>query len=157
MIYKRPEDIAAYVEKYADEFGVPENLIYAVIKTESDFDSSAESSAGAVGLMQLSAITFDEITNYRLKEGLDIGMRYDPETNIRYGTYYLSRMFSRYGNWDTALAAYNAGLGNVDKWLENPDYGDSATSTLKYIPFTETRNYVKKVNRALAKYDKLYE
>lgn len=154
--HPRPEEYQTYVKTYSQEFGVPEDLIWAVIKTESGFDSSAESDVGAVGLMQLMPSTFEEITNYRLKDRFDIGMRYDPETNIRYGTYYLSYLYARYGNWDTVLAAYNAGLGNVDEWLRDTKYTDSETGSLKNIPYKETRNYVKKVNKAISMYKKLY-
>lgn len=150
-IYPKPHEYAAYVEKYSARFDVPEDLIWAVIKTESGFDSSAVSGAGAVGLMQLTEPTFKEISNQRLKEGLDSGMRYDPETNIRYGTYYLSYLYARYGDWDTALAAYNGGLGNVDDWM-----GEDEKLTLNEIEFRETKNYVKKVNRTMKKYKKLY-
>ena len=150
-IYPKPEEYAAYVEKYSARFDVPEELIWAVIKTESGFDASAVSSAGAVGLMQLTEPTFKEISNQRLKEGLDSGMRYDPETSIRYGTYYLSYLYARYGDWDTALAAYNGGLGNVDDWM-----GEDEKLTFDEIPFRETKNYVKKVNRTMKKYKKLY-
>ncbi len=157
FLYPKPAELEGYVERYANEYGVPEDLIWAVIKTESDFDSSAESGVGAVGLMQLMPETFDEITNQRLKEGFDIGMRYDPETNIRYGTYYISYLYARYGNWDTALAAYNGGLGNVDEWLKDPAYGDEDGKSLREIPYQETRNYVKKVNKAMKKYESLYK
>jgi len=155
-VYPRPNEYSSYVEKYSSEFGVPEELIWAIIKTESNFDSSAVSSVGAIGLMQLTEPTFDELTNFRLKEGLDPGMRYDPETNIRYGTYYISFLYARYGNWNTAIAAYNGGLGNVDKWLKDENYGDLQTGTLHNIPFKETANYVKKVNKAKSMYEKLY-
>lgn len=154
--YPKPTEYQEYVEKYSEMYGVPEELIWAVIKTESGFDSSAESDAGAVGLMQLMPATFNEITNQRLKDGFDIGMRYDPETSIRYGTYYLSYLFARYGAWDTAIAAYNAGLGNVDGWLANPEYGNETSGTLHKIPYRETKNYVLKVNKALEMYKKLY-
>ena len=130
---------------------MPEELIWAVIKTESGFDSSAVSSKGAVGLMQLTEDTFNEISNQRLKEGLSSGMRYDPDTNIRYGTYYLSYLYARYNNWDAAIAAYNGGLGNVDQWM-----GDGEKLSIDSIPFAETRNYVKKVNHARQKYEDLY-
>ena len=147
--YPMPDEYASYVNKYSAEYGVPSELVWAVIKTESGFDSSAESSVGAVGLMQLMPETFNEITTHRLKEGLDSGMRYDPETNIRYGTYYLSYLYQRYGNWDAAIAAYNAGLGNVDEWLE-------IDPLLEDIPFAETRNYLKKVNKTKEKYENIY-
>ena len=153
-IYPQPSEYAEYVCKYSSEYGVPEELIWAVIKTESDFDASAVSGVGAVGLMQLMPETFNEITNSRLNERLDAGMRYDPETNIRYGTYYLAYLYSRYGNWSTAIAAYNAGLGKVDEWLENEDYAKD--DALTYIPYRETRNYVKKVQKALEMYESLY-
>lgn len=150
-IYPQPEAYAAYVEKYSERFGVPEELVWAVIKTESGFDPSAVSGKGAVGLMQLTEATFNEISTMRLKEGLEPGMRYDPETNIRYGTYYLSYLHARYGNWDAAIAAYNAGLGNVDSWV-----GDSGKISGDDIPFGETRFYLWKVNRAMEKYTELY-
>ena len=154
-IYPKPSEYAQYVSRYSSEYGVPEELIWAVIKTESNFKASAVSGVGAVGLMQLMPDTFNEITNSRLNERLDAGMRYDPETNIRYGTYYLSYLYARYGNWSTALAAYNAGLGKVDGWLENKDYSNNG-STLNHIPYKETRNYVKKVQKALEMYENLY-
>ena len=153
-IYPCPEKYVQYVENYSEIYGVPEEMIWAVIKTESDFDASAVSNAGAVGLMQLAEDTFKEISNQRLKEGLEPGMRYDPETSFRYGTYYLSYLYARYGNWNTALAAYNAGLGRVDEWLS--EYGNAETGILKEIPYKETRNYMKKVNKAISMYEKLY-
>lgn len=154
-IYKRPEKYVESVEKYASEFGVPEYIVYAVIKTESGFDASAKSSAGAIGLMQLMPDTFEWLTDSKLCEFLDAGMLYDPDTNIKYGVYYLSLLFGIYKNWDTALAAYNAGPGNVDEWLLDPTYSSNGV-TLNDIPFKETRNYVKKVNRACEKYKELY-
>ncbi len=156
ITHPKPDKYIGYVAKYSEQYGVPEDLIWAVIKTESGFDPYATSDVGAMGLMQLMPATFDEITNQRLKEGLDPIKRLDPETNIKYGTYYLSYLFSRYGNWDTVLAAYNGGLGNVDSWLKDRSLVDAETGELKEIPFKETREYVKKVNRALDKYEELY-
>lgn len=150
-IYPQPSQYVESVQRYSERFNVPEELIWAVIKTESGFDSSAVSSAGAVGLMQLTEATFNEISNQRLKEGLTAGMRYDPDTNIRYGTYYLSYLYQRYGNWDSVLAAYNGGLGNADDWVD-----ENGKLSVNDIPFKETRNYVKKVNRARGKYEDLY-
>ena len=151
-----PQDYAEYVEVYAARYGVPESLVYAVIRTESGFDSGAISSAGAVGLMQIMPETFAWLTDEILFDHLDEGMLYDPETNIRYGTYLLSRYYDRYGDWSVALAAYNGGPGNVDDWLVDPDYGDGEGG-LSYIPFRETRRYVKKVADARDTYERLYE
>ena len=148
-----PRDYAEFVEVYAEAYGVPETVVYAVIRTESDFDSGVVSSAGAIGLMQMMPDTL--LTDEILFDHLDIGMLYDPETNIKYGTYYLSRLYDRYGDWDLTFAAYNGGPGNVDEWLADSEYADG-DGGLKEIPFRETRNYVKKVNSALKKYERLY-
>lgn len=155
-IYTKPDKYQGFVASYSVEYGVPENLIYAVIKIESGFDQSAVSDAGAIGLMQMVPDTFLWLTNDRLKDRYSEGMLYDPNTNIKYGVYYLSTLYTKYGSWDTALAAYNAGPGNVDDWLSDPKYNANGDSALDEIPYKETRNYIKKVNRARSMYDKLY-
>ena len=154
-----PEEYAPYVEQYAAEYGVPTDLVWAVIKTESGFDSSAVSSKGAVGLMQMMPATFEWLTEDILRDYHGVGMLYDPETNIKYGTYYLSRLYNRFSDWDTALAAYNGGEGNVSEWLKDKNYSDDGIKLkTDKIPdeFSETKNYVKKVNKALENYKKLY-
>ena len=150
-----PREYAEYVEVYAEAYGVPEGLVYAVIRTESSFDSGAVSPVGAVGLMQLMPSTFEWLTDDMLFEHLESGMLYDPETNIKYGTYCLSYLYDRYGDWDLVLAAYNGGLGNVDKWLEDPAYADGEGG-LKKIPFKETRQFVARVTDAWEMYERLY-
>lgn len=150
-----PREYAEYVEVYAEQYGVPESLVYAVIHTESGFDSGAVSPVGAVGLMQMMPDTFEWLTDEILFDHLESGMLYDPETNIKYGTYLLSRFYDRYGDWELALAAYNGGVGNVDEWLEDPEYADGEGG-LKKIPFKETRSYVKKVTDARETYERLY-
>ncbi len=149
-----PKEYEAYVEKYASQYGVPEYIVYAVIKTESGFESGAVSEAGAVGLMQMLPDTFNWLTTLT-KENLDKGLLYDPETNIKYGTYYLSYLYLKYGSWDTVYAAYNAGEGNVDQWLGEALEADGA-KRLGDVPFEETRKYIKKVNKAAEIYDRLY-
>ncbi len=157
-IYPKPDEYSAFVEKYANEYGVPEDLVYAVIKTESGFESSAVSSKGAIGLMQMMPDTFEWLTSDILREHLSAGMLYDPETNIKYGTYYLSRLYGRFGDWSTAIAAYNGGEGNVSDWLADEKYSnDGIKLTVDKIPFSETKAYVKKVNRALERYRAIYE
>jgi len=149
-----PKEYEEYVEKYASQYGVPESVVYAVIKTESGYDSGAVSEAGAVGLMQMMPDTFNWLTTIT-KENLDKGLLYDPETNIKYGTYYLSYLYLKYGSWDTVYAAYNAGEGNVDEWLGEALDADGAKK-LGDIPFEETEKYIKKVNKAAEIYDRLY-
>ena len=150
-----PQKYADYVETYAQQYGVPESLVYAVIHTESGFDSGAVSPVGAVGLMQLMPSTFEWLTDDMLFEHLESGMLHDPETNIKYGTYCLSYLYDRYGDWELALAAYNGGLGNVDEWLEDDRYADGEGG-LKKIPFRETRQFVARVTDAWEMYERLY-
>lgn len=150
-----PRDYATYVEAASDTYSVPEPIIYALIKCESDFDPSAVSSAGAVGLCQVMPDTFLWLTDEILFEHFEPGMLYDPETNIRYGTCYLARLYDQFGDWSLAFAAYNAGPGRVEDWLDDPTLADGEGG-LRKIPFKETRSYVKKMNRAWARYEKLY-
>lgn len=156
--YLRTNHPRPYADTVADcavRYGVPEMIIYSVIKTESEFDEDAVSVAGAVGLMQLIPSTFRWLTDYHTAEKLPDGMIYDPATNIRYGTYYLSWLYERYGRWDTALAAYNAGPGRVDGWLADDKYSEDGVS-LKSIPYGETRKYVKIVLGSAEVYERLY-
>ena len=152
-----PDDYYDYIEKYSKEYDVPEEVICAVIKTESDFDCFAESSVGARGLMQMMPKTFEWLTgDEHLGEGLPFDMVFDPEVSIRYGAYYLRYLYNKFGNWDTVLAAYNGGEGNVAKWLKDPQYSSDGV-TLKDIPFEETKNYVIKVNNEITTYKNLYK
>ena len=152
LFYQR--EYEEYVTKYSTEFHVPEALIYAVIRAESNFDPNAESSVGAIGLMQLMPDTLDWLSRL-LDENSPSGEINDPETNIKYGTFYLSHLKNRFGDWKTAIAAYNAGHGRVASWLENPEYSDDGV-TLKEIPFEETKNYVNKIESNYNTYKKLY-
>ena len=152
-----PQKYTEQVEKNAKEFDVDEALIYAVIRTESGFREDVESSAGAVGLMQLMPSTFDW-----LQESLDGEITYssdalkDPDINIRYGTYLLSVLLKQYDNdVDTAVAAYNAGTTTVDGWLQDSSCSPDG-KTLTNIPYEETATYVQRVEESREIYQKLY-
>ena len=154
-----PQKYSEYVEKYAAEYNIPEDMIYATIKVESSFEPDAISRAGARGLMQLMPSTFEWLTSdEHLGEHLTPNLMYDPETNIRYGVYYIKYLFTKFDyNWDLTYAAYNGGEGNVAKWLEDKKYSDGEGGLKDYPDeFGETKNYVKKMHRAREMYQKLY-
>lgn len=149
-----PKDFAEYVEAYSKEYGIPEYVVYSTIKVESNFQTAALSKKGAVGLMQITPDTFEWLQLLK-GEKLEDGMLYDPNTNIKYGAYLLSYLFNEFGDWETAHAAYNAGLSRVRGWLADERYGGE-DGKLKEIPFEETREYVKKISDAESAYKKLY-
>jgi len=146
-----PIEYEAEIAEAHEKYGVPKHIILAVIKTESDFDADAESNAGAFGLMQLMPETFTDMTGIDNVEGYIT----DPSFNIDAGVHYLAYLYDRYGDWETVYAAYNAGLGNVDKWLEDKEYSSDGKK-LDEIPFPETRAYVRKVSSAAKIYKRLY-
>lgn len=141
-----------YIAKYAEKYELDPYLVMAVIKVESNFVPEARSSYAA-GLMQLTKETAEWNAKTMKLGSCDY---LDPETNIMMGCHYLRHLIDEYENIDTALAAYNGGMGNISKWLADDDYSDDGV-TLKYIPFKETREYVSKVNDNWENYKKLYQ
>lgn len=109
-----PKKYEQYVSKYAELYNVDELLIYSIIKAESNFDEKANSKAKAIGLMQLMENTATEISNEIDNIEIPQEQIYEPETNIKLGTYYFSVLMNKYNNIGLALAAYNAGMGRVD-------------------------------------------
>ncbi len=153
-IYKSiyPEKHYEAVTKYSQEYSVPKELIFAVIKVESDFDPNAVSSAGAVGLMQMLPSTYKWLTTL-LKEEYSEQDLYNPEISIKYGAYYLRYLYSRFGSWEKAVIAYNWGERNLSEFLEGNEYIEGDYSL---IPVGETRHYVKKVIHHWQKYEEIY-
>lgn len=145
------------VEKYAAENNVDKFLIYAIIKTESNFNSDAVSNMGARGLMQIMDETFQWI-RFRLgdDESLSYDAMFDPEQNIRYGCYLVGYLLRYFENEDAAICAYHAGVGNVDSWLSNPDYSADGKG-LDTVPTSDTNHYLSKVKNALNIYQTLYK
>lgn len=148
------------VENYSSRWKVDKFLAISVMKVESNFSEAAHSQSGAVGLMQIMPETAAWIA-YQLGEApeeaaQDIKNLRDPETNIRYGTWYLAELEDEFkGNDVLALAAYNAGRGNVHEWMEKNHWSDNFSDVDK-IPYAETRDYVKHVLHCREKYVKLY-
>ena len=148
------------VENYSARWKVDKFLAIAVMKVESNFSEAAQSQSGAVGLMQIMPETAAWIA-FQLGEKpeeivADIKNLHDPETNIRYGTWYLAELESEFKDNDVlALAAYNAGRGNVHEWIEKNNWSENF-SDIDKIPYAETRDYVKRVLLCREKYAKLY-
>jgi peptidoglycan lytic transglycosylase len=130
-----PLHYAEYVRVHARENHLDPALLAAVIYSESKFRPDAESSSGAIGLMQLTPTTARGIAIRTGGSRFRTTDLYDPEINIRYGSWYLANLFHKYGSERLVLAAYNAGQGNVDAWQAK---GES-------IQFPETAAYVKRV------------
>ncbi len=141
------------IQKYAGKEEIPEHLVMAVINAESGFDEKAHSGV-AKGLMQLTDSTAKWICE-KTGDTYREDMAYDPEANIKMGCWYLRYLIDRYQNVDTALAAYNAGLGNVDIWLMDKTYSSDG-KTLQKIPFPETEKYVSRVRWMMWVYEKAY-
>ena len=130
------------------------NLIYAIIKAESNFNENAVSNKGATGLMQLmptTAIQLGKTINVDCNEenlkNIDI--------NINLGVKYISNLIEKYNNIEVALSAYNAGTGNVDNWIERGIIKKDG-SDVENIPYKETNNYVRKILRDYKIYKQLY-
>jgi soluble lytic murein transglycosylase len=142
----RHEDV---IRQQAAEKDVDAALIAAVIYAESKFQDQ-ESSAGARGLMQITPDAADTIAKNSEATSFELEDLGDPEINIRYGTFLLRELLDRYdGDEAAALAAYNAGPGNADKW-------GGADLTVEEIPFPETRAYVEEVLEKRDEYRRKY-
>jgi len=145
------------VEHYAHAYGVDSSLAAGVIHAESRFKSDAQSHRGAVGLMQLMPDTAEWIAGQVDNDyHCSIAKLQEPETNIRYGIWYLASLQREFdGNDILALAAYNAGRGNVQAWMTQ--YGwQQDFSSVESIPYAETREYVTRVLKYQQKYKTLY-
>jgi soluble lytic murein transglycosylase len=123
------------VTGHARNYELDAALLAAVIYRESKFESDAKSGSGAIGLMQVLPDTAEGIALHTGGARFRVDDLYDPEINVRYGSFYLRRLLRKYDDTRLALAAYNAGQANVDRWRAE---GDD-------ISFPETREYVDEV------------
>jgi soluble lytic murein transglycosylase len=155
QIYLYPIPHERYVFGYAAVYDLDPYLIASVMRAESRFAHNAESGSGARGLMQVMPETAKWVAQ-QLKIPYHSEMLFEPKYNIMIGCYYLRELFHVFGNnLSVVLAAYNAGQGNVGKWLESGIW-DGKQAHLDQIPFRETRVYVARVLNNYQKYQELY-
>ena len=142
-----PLEYEHIVRGHAEQYDLDAALLAAVIYRESEFDADARSSSGAIGLMQLLPDTAEGIAQLTGGSGFVVDDLYDPEINVRYGSFYLRRLLRKYEDERLALAAYNAGQANVDEWI---------AEGREEIPFPETREFVENVLDARELYARAY-
>ena len=141
-----PLHYTVYIRAHAKEHHLDPALMAAVIYQESRVRPSVESSSGAIGLMQLTPSTARGIAIRTGGNAFETSDLYNAEINIRYGAWYLDNLFAKYHDEKLVLAAYNAGQGNVDKWIAHHEA----------IQFPETRAYVARVEHLKEVYAKAW-
>lgn len=144
------------IQTYADEYELDPYLVQSIMRCESSNNPSAVSDAGAIGLMQIMPDTGTWIAHkLDLDDVYTEDMLYDPETNIEFACWYISFLTGRFdGNVMQIVAAYNAGHGSVEDWLEDERFSENGELTT--IPFEQTARYYEKVMTAYENYTTLY-
>lgn len=149
-----------YVEEinlYSAQFNLSPTLVASVINTESSFNKNAYSTKGAIGLMQIKLSTAQYMIDYY---NLDIELAkndlFEIDNNLYFGCMYLSYLNKKFNNIDTSLASYNAGETIVRAWLKNEQYSCDG-KTLDIIPYTETKNYINRVNKNIKFYKNIFK
>lgn len=135
-----PMKYSESVETISKKYNLEPPLVYAVIKTESDFQKDAKSSAGALGLMQILPSTARWIAEEKNESFINEDL-FDEKRNIEYGCFYLRYLFDKFESIDVVVCAYNAGETKVRDWLLDGELIEEK------IDYAETKNYLKKVRR----------
>lgn len=153
---KYPIGYKSIIVKESNEYDMDPYLIASIINVESSYDSNAISKKEARGLMQISPQTGKWASEVLNLEGYKEKNLFKPEVNIKIGSWYLNKLFKEFnGDLDLILMAYNAGSGNVNKWLKDLEHSKDGVS-IDNIPFKETENYVKRINKNYKIYSVVY-
>lgn len=143
------------IKHFANMTGNNAPLMLSLVREESYFDPHAKSVVGAAGLMQLMPSTASEI-NSKFKLGVNTGMLFNPYANVKLGNYYYAFLRNNLQNYDiSAVAAYNGGIGSIQRWKSSLIYNDT-DEFVEQIPYPETKNYVKKVFSSYWNYIRIY-
>ena len=155
--YAYPRAFDSSVEKASKATGVPEQMIWGIMRAESHFRDDAQSAVGALGLMQLMPFTGRKVASLMNISSFETRSLLDPETNIKLGSRYLQRLLEKFsGSIPLVAASYNAGPHRAHAWVLN--FGSlNMDEFIEHIPFVETRNYVKRVVRNYQIYNLLYK
>lgn len=154
-----PKTYKEIVSVYSEKYNVEENLVFALIKAESNFNSEAVSHRDAIGVMQIMEETAKDVANKNSIKIENENIKQELlkiDNNINIGTKYLSTLLEKYKNKEIAVAAYNAGIGTVDGWIQKGII-KSDGSDIENIPYKETNNYVRKILRNYKLYEELYK
>ena len=152
-----PLYLESAIASASQRYGVDPFLVCAVIDSESGWDEDAQSHRGAVGLMQLMPDTVDWAVENMGIENFSYANIEDPDVNIDIGCWVLNFLGEQFNdNPELMAAAYNAGSGNVTKWLGDTKYSADG-EYLDYIPYKETNNYVRKILRNYEIYQRIYK
>lgn len=141
------------VISYSQKYDISPYLIFSVIKAESNFNKNAKSSAGAIGLMQIVPSTASYVAHIFNIPFSNADELYEPQKNIELGSAYLKYLSTKFSTTDTILSAYNAGETITRSWLNDTNYSLDKI-TLYNIPYKETKNYIKKINKNIKIYKK---
>ncbi len=144
------------INKYSKEYNVDPYLVVSIINVESKYNKDAISNKDARGLMQIGPQTGQWAAEFLKIDNYNESKLFDPEINIRIGIWYIDQLKKEFGDrTDLVLAAYNAGSGNVNKWLLDEKH--SKDGRLTNIPFSETDDYLNKVKKNYRVYKLLYK
>ncbi len=156
LLKNHPLQYREWIERYAAENNLQPSFVAAIILSESSYDSQALSSVGARGLMQLMEDTAGWIDGKLKVDNYSFDMLWDPETNIRFGCWYLGYLSRQFrGDPVCVAAAYHAGQGTVASWLQTYSE-DGQTLALQRLPDGPTKTYAGRVTNAYAVYDRIY-
>lgn len=140
-----------YITKYSNEYSLSPTLVASVINEESSFNPSAVSKMNAIGLMQISPSTGKYIAEKLGDEDYATEKLFDPETNIKYGCYYLSYLREKFKDITVYLSAYNAGETTVSLWLDDTTISQDG-KTLDKVPYNVTKTYVERIINGMKHY-----